>query len=374
MKTINQKLLATALSICVALSPWRLACSAQSDVPNDGAASETQLNGKPFGGFGPNLVPTVRTPGTTPYEPIQPDADNSRIPEIDMFVGESRVFPTPDVMRIAVGNGRVLTAAALDKKAVIVFANSVGVSSLFVWSDDGRYERVKINVVPGDTTRIAREIAAFLKSIPGAEASVIGDKVIIQGDRLSARDLQKIKILEERYKDNIINFTDPMGWEKMVLLDVKLVEFPRKLLKNTGIQWTAMGGGAIAGIWGPFHRTTDGPYQINIQTGANNPAPITNASGTGSLVVPSGLNVLSLFNLGLNAQLNLLQQNGDAAILAEPQLSAKNGASANFLAGGEIPYSVRTSRERRFNSRSTASASKSNRVSISKTTSTPRSS
>lgn len=340
MKTIIRKLLATALSICVALSPWRMALSAQSDAPNDDAASEAQLAGKPFGGFGPNLAPTARTPGTTPYEPIQPDADNSRIPEIDMFVGESRVFPTPGVVRIAVGNGRVLTAAALDKKAVIIFANSVGVSSLFVWSADGRYERVKINVVPGDTTRIAREIAAFLKSIPGAEASVIGDKVVIQGDRLSARDLQKIKILGERYKDNIINFTDPMGWEKMVLLDVKLVEFPRKLLKNTGIQWTAMGGGAVAGIWGPFHRVTNGAYQINIQTGSNNPAPITDASGTGSVTVPSGLNILSLLNLGLNAQINLLQQNGDAAILAEPQLSAKNGSEANFFAGGEIPYSV----------------------------------
>lgn len=257
-----------------------------------------------------------------------------------MFVGESRVFPTPGVARIAVGNGKVLTAAALDKKAVIIFANNVGVSSLFVWNADGRYERVKINVVPGDTTRIAREIAAFLKSIPGAEASVIGDKVIIQGDRLSDRDLQKIKIITDRYKDNVINFTDPMGWEKMVLMDVKIVEFPRTLLKNTGIQWTSMGGGAIAGIWGPIQRLTNGPYQINIQTGSNNPVPITNPSGTGGITVPSGLNVLSLINLGLNAQLNLLQQSGDASILAEPQLSAKNGSKASFFAGGEIPYSV----------------------------------
>jgi pilus assembly protein CpaC len=58
--------------------------------------------------------------------------------------------------------------------------------------------------------------------------------------------------------------------------------------------------------------------------------------------LPSALNLLTGINLGLNAQLNLLAQNGSASILAEPQLSARNGAKASFLAGGEYPYTVST--------------------------------
>ena len=85
-----------------------------------------------------------------------------------MFVGESRVFPTPNVGRIAVGNGQIMTAAALDNKEVIVFANGAGTSSLFVWNADGRYQRIKINIVAGDTTRITREIATFLSGMPHA--------------------------------------------------------------------------------------------------------------------------------------------------------------------------------------------------------------
>jgi pilus assembly protein CpaC len=54
------------------------------------------------------------------------------------------------------------------------------------------------------------------------------------------------------------------------------------------------------------------------------------------------LTVLSAINMGLNAKLNLLEQNGKASILAEPQLSTRSGYKASFLAGGEFPYSVAT--------------------------------
>ena len=40
--------------------------------------------------------------------------------------------------------------------------------------------------------------------------------------------------------------------------------------------------------------------------------------------------------------LNLLVQNGDAFILAEPQLSCRSGGTARFVAGGEIPIPVST--------------------------------
>jgi len=56
--------------------------------------------------------------------------------------------------------------------------------------------------------------------------------------------------------------------------------------------------------------------------------------------LPTSLNILGGLNLGLSAQLNLLEQAGHASILAEPQLSARNGSKASFLAGGEFPYSV----------------------------------
>lgn len=292
--------------------------------------------------FGENLKPKVKRTAASSqaYNPIRKQDDQAEVLEIEMFVGESRVFPTPGVARIAVGNGTIMSATALDSKEVLIFANGIGTSSLFVWNEDGRYQRVKVHIVPGDTSRFSREIAAFLAAIPNAKASVIGDKVIVEGDNLADLDIAKIDELAKRYPQ-IVNFTNRLGWEQMVLMDVKVVEFPTNELSEIGIRWNTLGGAVVGGVLQPLSRGKDGPYQINLQTGTNNPAPITGIGG-GSFPLPGGLNLLSLINVGLNAQLNLLEQNGKATLLAQPQLSARNGSKATFLSGGEFPYTVAT--------------------------------
>ncbi|MFP5419445.1 MAG: type II and III secretion system protein family protein [Gammaproteobacteria bacterium] len=284
------------------------------------------------------------TRGAKPAQPAKaPAAVVSRLgfaAEIEMFVGETRVIAEPNAGRLAVGNGKALSAAVLDDKEILLIANEAGVSSLHIWTRNGRNRRIKVTVMPSDTPRVNREVSAFLATIPNAKTSVIGDKVIVEGDNLSDRDLGKVDELAKRYPQ-IVNFTNRIGWEKMVVMDVKVVEFPTSALKEIGLKWSAVGGMAVGGIWMPIRRGNDGPYQINIQTGSANAPPITNPAGAG-LGVPltSSLNILSVLNLGLNAQLNLMEQNGSATILAQPTLSARSGAKATFLAGGEFPYSV----------------------------------
>ena len=315
---------------------------AQTNQAEQAAENSTPSIQSPRNVFAENIKPKVKrkAPVQQIYNPIQKQDDQAQIPEIEMFVGESRVFPTPGVARIAVGNGTIMSASALDNKEVLIFANGVGTSSLFVWNEDGRYQRVKINIVPGDTSRFAREIAAFLTTIPNTKASIIGDKVIVEGENLADLDIAKIDELARRYPQ-IVNFTNRLGWEQMVLIDVKVVEFPVSELKDIGIKWNALGGAVVGGIWSPIRVGSSGPFQIDIQTGATNPVPITGIGG-GAAVLPAGLNILSAINLGLNAQLNLLAQSGRATLLAEPQLSARNGSLATFLAGGEFPYTVST--------------------------------
>ena len=295
-------------------------------------------------GFGETLRPVVRRTTALqnqPYAPIKKMEEGGQVPEIEMFVGESRVFPAPNVGRIAVGNGQIMSAAALDKKEIIVFANGTGTSSLFVWNGDGRYQRIKVNILAGDTSRIAREVATFLATIPHAKASIVGDKVIVEGDNLSDADMAKIDQLEKRYPQ-LVNFTNRVGWEQMVMMDVKVVEFPKSELRDIGLKWGAVGGGTLASTWSPIRFGTPPPgvrYNVMIPAGQNG-LPITAPGLGGGVPLPSGLNLLSGLNLGLSAQLNLLEQEGRASVLAEPQLSARNGAKASFLAGGEFPYSV----------------------------------
>jgi Flp pilus assembly secretin CpaC len=60
------------------------------------------------------------------------------------------------------------------------------------------------------------------------------------------------------------------------------------------------------------------------------PVPFPSRGATGYL----GINAL------LSAKINAMTQSGEAVVLAEPQLSARSGSTATFLAGGEVPYSV----------------------------------
>ena len=261
--------------------------------------------------------------------------------EIEMFVGETRVIAEPNAGRLAVGNGKALSAAVLDDKEVLLIANEVGVSSLHIWTRNGRNRRIKVNVMPSDIARVTWEIAAFLATIPNAKSAVIGDKVIVEGDNLSDRDLGKVEELAKRYPQ-IVNFTNRIGWEKMIVMDVKVVEFPTTALKEIGLKWSTTGGIAFGGVWMPFKRGDTSSYGINLVSGQNSPAPIIDNPNDTYQGVPltRSFTALSVLNMGLNAQLNLMEQNGTATILAQPTLSARSGAKATFLAGGEFPYSV----------------------------------
>lgn len=260
------------------------------------------------------------------------------LPEIDMFVGESRVIPAPAVARIAVGNGQIMTATALDDNGILIFANGAGTSSLFVWNQNGNYQKIKIVISAGDTNRIAREVALFLRTIPNAKVSIVGDKVIVEGEELSDSDRDKVNELAKRYPQ-IVNFTSPIGWEQMVMMDVKVVEFPKAELREIGLKWNAAGGAAMGAVWGPGGRGDGAGRQLNIGGGDSLSLPIT-TSADDIARFPSALTILTGINLGLNAKLNVLEQTGKASILAEPQLSTRSGYRASFLAGGEFPYSV----------------------------------
>lgn len=293
--------------------------------------------------IGKNKIKRTLPKTVEPYTPIDPHGDAVPVPEIELFLGESRVYPTPGVARIAIGNGGVIAATALDDREVLVSGNGIGSSSLFVWNEDGRYQRIKVTVVPGDTARIAREVAAFLTRIPKATASVVGDKVIVEGDDLSDADREKVVEMAKRYPQ-IVNFTSPIGWEQTVLMDVKVVEFPKTELRELGLKWNPTGGGAIGAIWMPSSRGDVGGNSgriITITSPSNQQPPITATGQSGyGVSLPSNLTIMSAVNMGLNAQLTALEQNGTASILAEPQLSTRSGYRASFLAGGEFPYSV----------------------------------
>ena len=103
-----------------------------------------------------------------------------------------------------------------------------------------------------------------------------------------------------------------------VTLRVRIAEISRTITRQLGINWTAL---ANFGNWSAAAAIIDG-----LGSGANPP----NTIGAG-------------FNDGtssINTVLDLLAQDQLITMLAEPNLTARSGETASFLAGGEFPIPI----------------------------------
>jgi len=244
---------------------------------------------------------------------------------IELQVGETHVLSHPGVKRVAIGNSQVIGAIEAEGREVVVFARAEGVSSMHVWTNRGLAKAYELRVVPAGAPRLRAEVEALLARIPGARSTEVGGRILIEGNDLSDDDRLRIAALADRYP-TVLDFTGQVGWDHMVQLDVQVVEIPTSRLRELGVNWgTTTQGGINAGLaWdaGSLGRMRL-PGEEVIET-------LGSASAAAGYF---GVNAL------LSSRIALLAQSGEAVMLAQPQLLARSGASATFLAGGEVPYS-----------------------------------
>lgn len=245
-----------------------------------------------------------------------------------LYVGEAHVIDAPDVRRIAVGNGRVLQATALDDRQVLVLPEAPGQSTLVLWGRTGPQRTYVFNVLPADTARLLAEVRAMLGDARRVSARVVGDKVLVEGAEVSEEVSARIAEISRRYPQ-VVNLLPRVGQERMIAMDVKFIEIRRELLENIGVKWSPTAQGPTFQVIGDLHRSA-----------ALRPGGA--AEGSGLQIAPRIAPFATSLSLAssLTSMLNLLVQSGDAVILAEPRLSCRSGGSARFVAGGELPIPV----------------------------------
>lgn len=242
-----------------------------------------------------------------------------------MEVGQTKVIRHASVSRVAVGNGQVVSAVSVDGREVVLFAKQEGASSVHVWGPEGVIAAYDVQVRPAGWAQLHQEVQTLLSHIPNVRSSSVGDNIVIEGEDLGDDDRERVAALVRRFP-RILDFTGQVGWDRMVLLDVQVVELPSTHLRDFGVDWDAKShGGLQTGmLW-----QAGGKAQL--ASGAA-PAPLAMAgSGVGGYF---GMNAL------LSSRISALAQQGEAVMLAQPQLLARSGATASFLAGGEVPYTT----------------------------------
>ncbi|MEY3740219.1 MAG: hypothetical protein RLZZ192_895 [Pseudomonadota bacterium] len=266
--------------------------------------------------------------------------------ELNLILGETHVLQDPELKRVAVGNGKIVSVRRLDQEQILLLAQQQGSTTIHLWFRDGRQSRVFVRVSPGGNEELLRDVRRWLGKKSAIEVKSIGGRVVIEGRAKSVQEARKIKEIADR-SPLILNLVQQAGVEQMIAMEVRFLEVKKSALENIGINWQKSMAGPVFGVVGDFK--SNGHYRP-ASTGALDatgaPNLTSNFPGTTDAPVSGKVSPFAVY-FGLQSSLasviNLMEQQGDAIVLAEPILSCRSGGSAKFLAGGEIPLPMTSS-------------------------------
>ncbi|CAE6763244.1 Type 3 secretion system secretin [Paraburkholderia domus] len=247
------------------------------------------------------------------YSSVNDDASAStRV--LEMFRGEVRILHLPGtIKRIAIGNGKLITANVVDG-SLMLLGEQDGMTSLVVWNEKGIALQTTVRIAKAEVNASLEQLRAVLKSVSGLRIDAIGSNIVLSGT--VHRDMAGIVKSATQDMKNVIDTTsidEGDALKKTVHFKVQIMEVTRNAQKNLGISWDSkFNGPQIGGA-------------TSVATGAAKAV----TAGTSYFLAGLASNITS--------QINFAIDNGDAYVLAAPELNTKSGGTASFLAGGEVP-------------------------------------
>jgi pilus assembly protein CpaC len=252
---------------------------------------------------------------------------------VHIQVGRSIILNTQSrLRRIVVSSPDVLDTAAISPTQVVVTAKTAGSSSLVLW-DESSNARIVDVYADVDVAGLREGIRSAYPD-EAVEIEAEQGRVLVTGKVTSKAVQDDVLRIASVYSKNVVDSTILESHrEKQVMLKVRFLEVDRTKLQQFGINILSTGAANTIGTTstGQFSPPT---LQGNALTG----------SSTGAA---SGFDVTNLMNiflfrpdLNLGAMIQDLEQKNVAQILSEPNLMARSGETAKFLAGGEFPFPV----------------------------------
>lgn len=251
--------------------------------------------------------------------PLCASATTASDPAIALQVHEQRPWHLPaDIERVAIADPSVTDIVMLKgQRDALLVGKRAGQTTLLLWRrGDATPQRLAVEV------RSAGQAA--LQNDSRLQIAVQDNEAVLRGETDTVLEHERgVAAAQDAVgeKGSVLD-TSSVASGGVVQVEVKVVEFDKTVMSQIGINFKATNNGFNYGFT----------------------SPLGNTSTTGGAIS-------SAFNLvmghtsadGLhawNADLNLLQSNGMARVLAEPTLVALSGQSASFLSGGEIPVPV----------------------------------
>jgi pilus assembly protein CpaC len=310
--------------------------------------------------------------------------------QITLGLNKSMIIELPrEVREVMVSNPAQIDAVLQTSTRAYLIGKATGEANILFIDKDGR-QVVALEVVIERDLSAVSDLLNGLLSGSRIQVQTVGDRVVLTGTVTSPIDATRATEIVMSFlgessagnsstaasggaavtinnsstsgggdttgPSNVINMLTVEGREQ-VLLKVSVVEMERNILKQFGVDLNALiNSGNFA-----FAALSDLPFPINV-AGKGVLAPFLNSAtgGTSFLPVPGlGNSPAGFPNLDptvgntsgfagqwtagqsrVQSVLRALEQDGLLHTLAEPNLTAISGETANFLAGGEFPIPV----------------------------------
>lgn len=233
--------------------------------------------------------------------------------------------------RVAIGSEEIAEAKVLGNQELLLQGNKPGATSLLIWLKGERTAKnFRLLVNKGIASSARAELGEIALRSSGNLSMISGPASdMVQHD--AARKLATQSAGTDGKAVPLLDAT-ALPYSGEVQIDVKVVEFSRKVLHKAGLNLLSNKSGFTFGAFGP---------------GSMSKATLNSAQGGGSISVDANIPITQALNLVIGSGsnnilgvLSALEGNGFARTLAQPTLVAQSGRSADFLAGGEFPVPV----------------------------------
>ncbi len=277
--------------------------------------------------------------------PLQQKARTN--PPLEIALGKAQVIPLEGhVSDILVANPAIVDVQAIQSNRLYAVGLTVGDTNIIVLDAQGNVLRTIDVHVSYDLQAIQSLIERLF---PGENVKVgsVHDQIFLTGTVSNPEMSSKITNLVGHYvsdlqdEDNsqidqlISNLLEVRG-EQQVMLQVKIVEATRSVIKELGLNTNANDPNELAAV-SLFGNTPPADFISGTDAltlgGGDGLTLSQDAIGAGSLLFDSGINGIGQIGLFIEA----LEEENLVNVLAEPNLTAVSGQAAGFLAGGEFP-------------------------------------
>jgi pilus assembly protein CpaC len=251
---------------------------------------------------------------------------------------------------IVIGNPDVADVTALTDHTLSILGKKLGTTRVSIYGPDRKLIGVFDVEVSYDVSTLAIQLANRFPQSKLRVQSVNG-RILLSGKVTDGVVLDQALAIARQFGPEVINSVEVMQ-PQQVMLEVRFVEATRQAGRELGVQWnvTPRPGHAESFISNIGDQTVasrlpttpffpDRPISSQASpTGVSQAA----AGVIGTATNPFGFIAANMIAKGLNIEvaLNALEERGLARRLAEPNLVALSGDTANFLAGGEYPIPV----------------------------------